>query len=66
MLLPNMYGLAYYDSVTATAGDNSFIYTSPELMEGLTLVGSYAASSSGAETRASGTGLVLTILVLKV
>ena len=45
------------DSVTATAGDNSFIYTSPELMEGLTLVGSYAPQASSAETRASGTGI---------
>ena len=45
------------DSVTATAGDNSFIYTSPELMEGLTLVGSYAPQASTAETRASGTGI---------
>jgi len=50
-------GLATTDSVTATAGDNSFIYTSPELMEGLTLVGSYAPQASGAETRASGTGI---------
>ena len=45
------------DSVTATAGDNAFIYTSPELMEGLTLVGSYAPQASTAETRASGTGI---------
>jgi len=50
-------GLATTDSVTATAGDNSFIYTSPELMEGLTLVGSYAPQASSAETRASGTGI---------
>ena len=50
-------GLATTDSVTATAGDNSFIYTSPEVMEGLTLVGSYAPQASGAETRASGTGI---------
>jgi outer membrane protein OmpU len=45
------------DSVTATAGDNAFMYTSPELMEGLTLVGSYAPQASTAETRASGTGI---------
>ena len=45
------------DSVTATAGNNAFIYTSPELMEGLTLVGSYAPQASSAETRASGTGI---------
>ena len=50
-------GLSTNDSVTATAGDNSFIYTSPEVMEGLTLVGSYAPQASGAETRASGTGI---------
>jgi outer membrane protein OmpU len=45
------------DSVTATAGDNAFIYTSPELMEGLTLTASYAPQASSAETRASGTGI---------
>jgi outer membrane protein OmpU len=50
-------GLATTDSVTATAGDNSFIYTSPEVMEGMTLVASYAPQASGAETRASGTGI---------
>jgi len=50
-------GLSTNDSVTATAGDNSFIYTSPEVMEGLTLVGSYAPQASTAETRASGTGI---------
>ena len=50
-------GLATTDAVTATAGDNSFIYTSPEVMDGLTLVGSYAPQASGAETRASGTGI---------
>jgi outer membrane protein OmpU len=50
-------GLATTDSVTATAGDNAFIYTSPELMDGLTLTGSYAPQASGAETRASGTGI---------
>jgi outer membrane protein OmpU len=49
--------MATTDSVTATAGDNSFIYTSPEVMDGLTLVGSYAPQASGAETRASGTGI---------
>jgi outer membrane protein OmpU len=49
--------LATTDSVTATAGNNAFIYTSPELMEGLTLVGSYAPQASSAETRASGTGI---------
>ena len=45
------------DSNTATAGDNAFIYTSPELMEGLTATLSYAPQASGAETRASGTGV---------
>jgi outer membrane protein OmpU len=49
--------MATGDSVTATAGDNAFMYTSPELMDGLTLVGSYAPQASGAETRASGTGI---------
>ena len=44
------------DSVTATAGNNGFMYTSPEVMDGLTLVGSYAPQASTAETRASGTG----------
>ena len=45
------------DSNTATAGDNAFIYSSPELMEGLTATLSYAPQASGAETRASGTGV---------
>jgi len=45
------------DSVTATAGNNAFMYTSPELMEGLTLTASYAPQASSAETRASGTGI---------
>jgi outer membrane protein OmpU len=49
--------LATTDSVTATAGDNSFLYTSPELMDGLTITASYAPQASGAETRASGTGI---------
>jgi outer membrane protein OmpU len=49
--------MATGDSVTATAGDNAFMYTSPELMDGLTLVGSYAPQASTAETRASGTGI---------
>jgi outer membrane protein OmpU len=50
-------GMATTDSVTATAGDNSFMYTSPEVMDGLTLVASYAPQASTAETRASGTGI---------
>jgi len=55
---PAAVGLASTnDSLTATAGDNSFMYTSPELMEGLTLVGSYKPQAGSAETRASGTGL---------
>ena len=53
------YGQATGDSNTATAGDNAFIYTSPELMEGLTASLSYAPQASGAETRASGTGIGL-------
>ena len=51
--------MATGDAVTATAGDNAFMYTSPEVMDGLTLVGSYAPQASTAETRASGTGLGL-------
>ena len=51
--------MATGDAVTATAGDNAFMYTSPEVMDGLTLVGSYAPQASTSETRASGTGLGL-------
>ena len=51
------YGHATGDSNTATAGDNAFIYTSPELMEGLTASLSYAPQASSAETRVSGTGI---------
>jgi outer membrane protein OmpU len=50
-------GLATTDSVTATAGDNSFLYTSPEVMDGLTLVGSYKPQAGSSETRSSGSGL---------
>jgi outer membrane protein OmpU len=39
---------------TATAGNNSFYYSSPELMEGLTLQASYQPQGSN---RTSGTGL---------
>ena len=39
---------------TASAGNNSFYYNSPELMEGLTLQASYQPQGSG---RVSGTGL---------
>jgi len=53
------HGQATGDSNTATAGDNAFIYTSPELMEGLTASLSYAPQASSAETRASGTGIGL-------
>ena len=42
------------DGVTATAGDNSMFYTSPELMTGLTLNASYQPQGSN---RTSGTGL---------
>jgi outer membrane protein OmpU len=42
------------DNVTATAGDNSMFYTSPELMEGLTINASYQPQGSN---RTSGTGL---------
>ena len=40
-------------AMTASAGDNSMIYTSPELVEGLTLVGSYQPQGANRE---SGTG----------
>jgi outer membrane protein OmpU len=42
------------DTATATAGNNSFYYSSPELMEGLTLQASYQPQGSN---RTSGTGL---------
>ena len=51
--------LATTEAVTATAGDNAFMYTAPEVMDGLTLVGSYAPQASTSETRSSGTGLGL-------
>ena len=38
---------------TVSAGDNGFMYTSPELTDGLTLVGSYVPKAS---SRESGTG----------
>jgi outer membrane protein OmpU len=42
------------DVITATAGDNSMFYTSPELMTGLTVNASYQPQGSN---RTSGTGL---------
>ena len=42
------------DVITATAGDNSMYYTSPELMTGLTVNASYQPQGSN---RTSGTGL---------
>jgi outer membrane protein OmpU len=56
-MLLGSHGQATGDSNTATAGDNAFIYTSPELMDGLTASLSYAPQASSAETRASGTGI---------
>ena len=44
------------DAVTATAGDNSMFYTSPELVEGLTVNASYKPQGS---SRTSATGLGL-------
>jgi outer membrane protein OmpU len=41
---------------TVSAGDNSFMYTSPELAEGLTLVGSYQPQGSNRES-ATGVGI---------
>jgi len=41
---------------TVSAGDNSFIYTSPELADGLTLVGSYQPQGSNRES-ATGVGI---------
>ena len=49
--------LATTDSVTATAGDNSFLYTSPELMDGLTVQASFEPQVAAAK---SGTGVGLT------
>jgi outer membrane protein OmpU len=54
-------GLANADGqtgLTATAGDNSFFYSSPELMDGLTLQANYMPQ--GSANRESGTGLGLT------
>jgi outer membrane protein OmpU len=54
-------GLANADGqtgLTATAGDNSFFYSSPELMDGLTLQANYMPQ--GSSNRESGTGLGLT------
>ena len=42
---------------TASAGNNSFFYTSPELMDGLTVSGSYQPQGTGIE---SGTGYGVT------
>ena len=41
---------------TVSSGDNSFMYTSPELAEGLTLVGSYQPQGSNRES-ATGIGI---------
>jgi outer membrane protein OmpU len=41
---------------TVSSGDNSFMYTSPELAEGLTLVGSYQPQGSNRES-ATGVGI---------
>jgi outer membrane protein OmpU len=43
-------------AVTAAAGDNSILYTSPELVDGLTLVASYSPQGSNKES-ASGYGI---------
>jgi len=43
-------------SVSAAAGDNSILYTSPELVDGLTLVGSYVPQGSNRES-ATGYGI---------
>ena len=41
---------------TASAGNNAILYTSPELIDGLTLVGSYQPQSAGSGGTESGTG----------
>jgi len=54
-------GLANADGqtgLTSTAGDNSFFYSSPELMDGLTLQANYMPQ--GSANRESGTGLGVT------
>ena len=43
-------------AVSAAAGDNSILYTSPELVDGLTLVGSYVPQGSNRES-ATGYGI---------
>ena len=57
--LTNAAGLTNAGSVTATAsaGNNSFYYSSPELMDGLTIQASYEPQTA---TEKSGTGLGLT------
>ena len=54
--LTNALGLTNSNSVTATAtaGNNSFYYSSPELMEGLTINASYEPQTA---TEVSGTGI---------
>ena len=57
--LTNASGLTNAGSVTATAsaGNNSFYYSSPELMDGLTVQASYEPKTA---TEVSGTGIGLT------
>jgi outer membrane protein OmpU len=57
--LTNAVGLTNAGSVTATAsaGNNSFFYSSPELMDGLTIQASYEPQTA---TEKAGTGLGLT------
>jgi outer membrane protein OmpU len=57
--LTNAVGLTNTGSVTATAtaGNNSFYYSSPELMDGLTIQASYEPQTA---TEKAGTGLGLT------
>jgi len=57
--LTNAAGLTNAGSVTATAtaGNNSFYYSSPELMDGLTIQASYEPQTA---TEKAGTGLGLT------
>ena len=57
--LTNAAGLTNTGSVTATAtaGNNSFYYSSPELMDGLTIQASYEPQTT---TEKAGTGLGLT------
>ena len=56
--LGSLNGVSFANDLltTVSSGDNSFMYTSPELAEGLTLVGSYQPQGSNRES-ATGIGI---------